>query len=89
MLFDDQSGRISNVTGFFLISLLTVFLFFFFNFVLTFVDSMVDKMFHMSDLEDAYRILNDESHKYSVSDLKKVQIGQYFDNGIRPDNDKY
>lgn len=38
---------------------------------------------------DDYKIYNNEDNKYTKEDLKKVQIGQYRDNGLRPGVDDY
>lgn len=88
-MFDSNSERWSKTTGLiFSISLITL-SFIFFSFLLSYIDSIFNSMGDMSSADDAYKIFNNESSKYTKEYLKTVQIGQYFDNGIRPDDDRY
>lgn len=89
MLFEDNSSLLDKIIELIIFIILLITFCIFFNFILSILDTFLMVNGIMSDFESDYRILNDEHTKYTKADLKTIQVGQYFDNGLRPDIDKY
>ena len=88
-LFVKANSTLSNAIGLVVFIVFLLLTFVLINFILSHLCFILENNHLMVSIENDYRILNNEDHLYTKNDLKRVQIGQYFDNGLRPDNDKY